>query len=77
MNGTYKNARVYKFYTRAHKYARTCNSKQGEQELFMIPNARKRLVKVDFPIAAVSKRSAMGKSIRYGHPQLCDLGVVA
>ena len=70
MNGTYKNARAY-------KYARTCNAKRGEQELFMIPNAPKRLVKVDFPIAAVWKHSAWEKSILDGHPRPCDLGLSA
>lgn len=39
----------------------------------MIPKDCKRLAKVDFPIAAVSKHSAREKSIRHGHPSTLHL----
>jgi adenine-specific DNA methylase len=39
----------------------------------MIPAACKRLIEVDFPIAAVSAHSAQEKSIRHGHPSTLHL----
>src|ERR1022692_2941196 len=39
----------------------------------MIPTTCKRLIEVDFPIAAVSAHSAKEKSIRYGHPSTLHL----
>jgi adenine-specific DNA methylase len=39
----------------------------------MIPAACKRLIEVDFPIAAVSAHSAREKSIRHGHPSTLHL----
>jgi adenine-specific DNA methylase len=39
----------------------------------MIPTACKRLIEVDFPIAAVSAHSAREKSIRHGHPSTLHL----
>jgi len=39
----------------------------------MIPASCKRLIEVDFPIAAVSAHSAREKSIRHGHPSTLHL----
>src|SRR5437867_10395190 len=39
----------------------------------MIPASCKRLIEVDFPIAAVSEHSAREKSIRHGHPSTLHL----
>lgn len=39
----------------------------------MIPSSCKRLIEVDFPIAAVSEHSAREKSIRHGHPSTLHL----
>src|SRR5438132_7901240 len=39
----------------------------------MIPATCKRLIEVDFPIAAVSAHSAREKSIRHGHPSTLHL----
>src|SRR5208283_137336 len=39
----------------------------------MIPSTCKRLIEVDFPIAAVSAHSAREKSIRHGHPSTLHL----
>src|SRR5580658_1740061 len=39
----------------------------------MIPTTCKRLIEVDFPIAAVSAHSAREKSIRHGHPSTLHL----
>ena len=39
----------------------------------MIPRECKRLIEVDFPIAAVSKHAAKEKSIRHGHPSTLHL----
>ena len=39
----------------------------------MIPTTCKRLIEVDFPIAAVSEHSAREKSIRHGHPSTLHL----
>src|SRR5436190_13099646 len=39
----------------------------------MIPPSCKRLIEVDFPIAAVSEHSAREKSIRHGHPSTLHL----
>src|SRR6266481_1511883 len=39
----------------------------------MIPASCKRLIEVDFPIAAVSAHSAKEKSIRHGHPSTLHL----
>ncbi len=39
----------------------------------MIPRECKRLIEVDFPIAAVSRHSAREKSIRHGHPSTLHL----
>src|ERR1700694_4535268 len=39
----------------------------------MIPASCKRLIEVDFPIAAVSMHSAREKSIRHGHPATLHL----
>ena len=39
----------------------------------MIPRECKRLIEVDFPIAAVSKHAAREKSIRHGHPSTLHL----
>jgi hypothetical protein len=39
----------------------------------MIPKECKRLAEVDFPIAMVSKYSAIEKSIRHGHPSTLHL----
>src|SRR6266487_5839824 len=39
----------------------------------MIPRSCKRLIEVDFPIAAVSEHSAREKSIRHGHPSTLHL----
>lgn len=39
----------------------------------MIPASCKRLIEVDFPIAAVSAHSAKEKAIRYGHPSTLHL----
>ena len=39
----------------------------------MIPTTCKRLIEVDFPIAAVSAHSAREKSIRHGHPSRLHL----
>lgn len=39
----------------------------------MIPATCKRLIEVDFPIAAVSEHSAREKSIRHGHPSTLHL----
>src|SRR2546428_4531582 len=39
----------------------------------MFPAGCKRLIEVDFPIAAVSAHSAREKSIRHGHPSTLHL----
>src|SRR2546428_13261961 len=39
----------------------------------MIPASCKRLIEVDFPIAAVSEHAAKEKSIRHGHPSTLHL----
>jgi len=39
----------------------------------MIPKECKRLIEVDFPVAAVSVHSAREKSIRHGHPSTLHL----
>src|SRR5207244_4236666 len=41
--------------------------------MLVIPASCKRLIEVDFPIAAVSEHSAREKSIRHGHPSTLHL----